>query len=82
MCMKRTERWLTDTGKQERNNEKELNRVKLIGTKEEIEMLVRMHEKMAENGDIEIVDRSEILDSKGEAKKRQFLEIRVLNTEE
>lgn len=79
--MKRTNEYLSDIVQQEKPNIATCRRVKVTGAVRDIHLVEKMFKDMEADNVINIISVSDILDNKGETRKRQFIDL-VINEKE
>ena len=60
-----------------KQNKVNINQLKLIGTKKEIELIEDIFDKAASSGECVVVSKSELLNNRGFNHKRKFIAIKT-----
>lgn len=80
--MKKTENYMNDSVQQEKPNTNQKEKIKITGTEEGISLIEEIIREMEAENDLYIVSSSELLDNKGEDRKRKFIEVNIKNVED
>ena len=80
--MKKIKKCLKGSVRPENLRSVQVENIKITGTEQGIALIEAMFSDMEIKGDIEMVSTSQILNNKGENRKRKFLEIIIRNVEE